>query len=340
MARRVTRGSSPETLLRQWNMLLAIPRGQKIGTADIESRLSQQGFDVDRRTIQRDLLKLREVLPLEVDSNHKPHGWGWAKDAPVMQIPGMDMHTALTFSLAEDYLRRALPRSTLQRLEPHFKYARQVLSQSDKKRYASWPEKIRILSRGLMLQPPKVEPRVLDAVYEALLEERRLRVQYRKRGEKQAKPMEVHPLGILYRDAVGYLVCTVSEYTDVRQLVLNRMSAAELTSLPRNVPDGFDLDKVARGGTFIGPWSEKPLRLKLKFNTKAAVHLYETPLSDDQKITELDGDHFRLEATVTDTMELQWWLLGFGEYVEVLAPDRYRKKFADTARNLAKIYSH
>jgi hypothetical protein len=45
-----------------------------------------------------------------------------------------------------------------------------------------------------------------------------------------------------------------------------------------------------------------------------------------------------VEATVLDTAELRWWLLGFGDGVEVLAPEVLRQDFQMTALRMAAYY--
>ena len=45
-----------------------------------------------------------------------------------------------------------------------------------------------------------------------------------------------------------------------------------------------------------------------------------------------------LTATVADTAELRWWLLGFGDGVEVLGPKALRREIGETASNVARMY--
>jgi predicted DNA-binding transcriptional regulator YafY len=45
-----------------------------------------------------------------------------------------------------------------------------------------------------------------------------------------------------------------------------------------------------------------------------------------------------LQATVLDTLELRWWLQGFGDKVEVLAPKALREEFRDAVQRMAKMY--
>jgi len=62
-------------------------------------------------------------------------------------------------------------------------------------------------------------------------------------------------------------------------------------------------------------------------------------LSDDQTITEQPDGRMLVTATVQDTSELRWWLLGFGDGVEVLKPLKLRKHFVEIAANMASTYS-
>ena len=69
------------------------------------------------------------------------------------------------------------------------------------------------------------------------------------------------------------------------------------------------------------------------------MHLHETPLSADQKITPIDDAREKVVATVLDTPQLCWWLLGFGENVEVLKPAKLREELSTTAKAMAEMYS-
>ena len=43
-------------------------------------------------------------------------------------------------------------------------------------------------------------------------------------------------------------------------------------------------------------------------------------------------------ATVPNTAQLRWWLMGFGEGVEVLEPVSLRQEFIDMAQALNIVY--
>src|SRR5690606_28905580 len=163
-------------------------------------------YPIDIRSVQRDLNKLSVVFPLISDDN-SPAGWSWDASAPPFDVPGMDAHTAITFRLVEQQLVHYLPRTTLEVLKPHFKVARSVLSRLKQEGLPSWGDKVRATPRGQPLLAPQVSSAVLSAVYDALLEERRLEVRYKNRAGKESTGT-INPLGLVFRDALPLLVCT------------------------------------------------------------------------------------------------------------------------------------
>ena len=327
-----------DTLMRQWHMLRLIPRHpSKRDTSEIKHLLADEGFDTTPRTIQRDLMAFSSVFPLVCDDRSKPYGWSWTGD--VMDVPGMDTHTALAFFLADKYLEPMLPRETIQHLKPHFDKARQVLDAIPTASGApSWRGKVCVLRRGQFLSAPIVAPVVQNEIYDALLLNRRVRFDYRSRSHGGTREYEVNPLGIVLKDAVIYLVCTCWDYADIRLLPLQRMSKAKQTNIPVSVPDGFELDAyIASGELDFADGGE--IRLNLKVSSDVAYHLRERPLDSQQRLVEQADGAWMCEATVLETGELRWWLLGFGAQVEVLDPVSLRDEFRAVALAMVENYS-
>jgi predicted DNA-binding transcriptional regulator YafY len=319
-------------------MLRHVPRfPRKIDTATLQQRLSGAGYEITQRSIQRDLNELCRILPLTSD-NARPQGWSWQADAEQFHLPFLEAQAALAFHLVERYLPTLLPESTLDYLSPWFRTAANVL-ESCNSGMTLWPDKVRVLPRGLRLQSPRIDPAVHAALYGALLDERQVTIRYQQRHAAEPKDYVVHPLGVVTRDTVIYLACTMWNFTDVRQLALHRMHSVTVLDAPSQRPEGFSLDAYIAGGAFGYPESGDTLLLEARFTAEAAAHLAESPLSDDQRITP-DGDGMvRVNATVLDTKELRWWLLGFGDQVTVLGPQALRERMRATAAGMAASYS-
>jgi predicted DNA-binding transcriptional regulator YafY len=309
-----------DTLLRQWSMLREIPRHpRKIGTTEIVDRLQRAGYKTTQRTVQRDLIKLSGVLPLLAD-NTKPQGWSWEANVPQLDLPALEPQAALVFHLTEKHLKSVLPATTIDYLAPWFKMAEGVLD-SHGNGLSAWRNKVRVLSSGQPLRPPVINSTVQTTVTQALLQERQLAVTYCPRGDKGDKNYIAHPLGLVVRENVLYLVCTLRDYENTMQLVLHRINKAEILDEPARRLKGFDLDKYIEEGEFGWPTVRgKKIKLMADFTKPAAKTIIECPLSGDQKVEMIDEKTVRISATIPDTRELQYWLMSFGDRVIVREP--------------------
>ena len=328
-----------DTLVRQWHMLRLLPRApRKIATADLAAALGERGFEVTRRSIQRDLHKLSGFFPITCDDQHKPYGWSWLRDSESFDLPGIDLHAALAYRLAAEHLTALLPASTRAHLAPHFDRAARLLDGLAAQGLGRWVDRVRVIHRHQPLRAPEVDPDILERVQAAVLEGRRLAIQYRRRGEDAVREYEANPLALVFRDGVPYLVATLWHYTDVMQLVVHRVVQATLLATPRVEVEGFDLDAYIASGGFgfqVGP---TPLELVLRVEARAGAMLYETPLSDDQQVREGTEGWLEVRATVPDTRQLRVWLRGFGPLGEVIEPEALRREMQADARRLAEMY--
>lgn len=327
-----------DTLLRQWAMLRFIPRApRKVDTAKLQSELARAGHNINLRTIQRDLNKLSEVLPL-IGDDAKPQGWSWVADAKVMDLPALDPQSALTFKLVERHMQQLLPASTLNYLQPWFHAANGVLDQHGNG-LAHWPDKIRVLPRGLPQKAPDIPADVAEAVYQAVLLERQLQITYPdKGGQTEIRKHTVHPLALVVRDRVVYLICVFDGYSDTRQLALHRILSAEMLIESSQRPEQFSIDAYIAEGEFGVVFNPQPIQLEAEFCRHVATYLRESPIADDQVIEDVDEDNVLLRATVPDTLELRLWLKSFGDEVAVLEPQALRQEFREMAETLASYY--
>ena len=330
-----------ETLLRQWEMLRAIPRApSKVTVATLLEKLAAAGFTTTKRTIQRELNQLSAVFPLESDDRSIPYGWSWGANAPAFDLPALDATAALSLRMIEQFLPTLMPPMVWEALEPQFKRAQKLMEKYGPEGLDRWTSLVRVVPREMPLLPPDVDHEAVRIIYQGLLEGRRVEVTYTPRSaEGQGEQLYiVNPLGLVARGSLLYLVCTFWEYSDIRQLALHRVRWAVLTDLPVTRPDAFDLDTYIGSGAFQYSVGDN-IQLVAVFERGAAAHLYETPLSVDQVIEAIGDDRARVWATVRDTAQLEWWLLAFGDLVEVLEPASLRIRIFNSIKHSLANYS-
>lgn len=340
MSRRSTKQGDRATLLRQWAMLMAIPKSpSRLSTREICGRLIEADYAVDIRTVQRDLNQLSAIFcyTCERKDGERTQLWFFPEGARTISIPGMSAETALALLVAKDQSQGLIPPSCLRALQAYFRAADEVLASAAAKGLGAWRQRVCVVRPGPTVRPPEISVEILQAVFDALLQGRQLNVTYKARGKPVVTEQILHPLGLVTKSGLLYLVALTWDFNDPRHYSLHRLQRVTVLDQRARRPEGFDLDAYAKRH-FGYPLGTHTLRLKLLMDTVVAQHLIECPLSEDQ--VSLDqGEKTQIQATVDDTAELRWWLHGYGASVEVLAPARLRREMADTANGLTQMYA-
>lgn len=311
--------------------------------SEISDKLNSAGYAVSVRTVQRDLMELSEIFPIELNNkNARDYGWRWTKGAN-LDIPGMSVPEALAMRLVETHMKQLFPAAMLDGMQGVFSLAKAKLDKAEKQtnnRSKDWLNKVRVVPPAQPLLPPVVNEACQAVIYQAVLENRQITAGYQSMGSEQPKEYVLNPLGLIMRGAVTYLVASAWGYADVRLYALHRFSQVDVLSATVKAPEGFNLvDAISSGLAEFANQGES-IQLELRCTEEVAAYLAETPLAVDQKTaTEVDG-WVRLKATVNDTWQLQWWLMGQGAGVEVLDPESMRAKIANGLEDaLAKYRS-
>ena len=312
-------------LARQWQMLNLIPtRAPGMTATELTAQLAEEGFTVSKRTVERDLNELSRQFGLTTQSptGKPPFGWYYASGKRT-DLGSVELVDAVSLALAGDVLEEMLPASMLGAVSGKITRAREKLKSLQRHPMAKWSEKVRFVPPTLMFQPPKIRPKVMEGVQQALVEERQLEVRYAAFNEKPRR-LTLNPLSLVLRGPVPYLLATVHTYTDVCHFAVHRMEQALPGASPAIVPKGYSVDEHIRsGGLNFG--SGKSLNLKAVLSHELATYLSETPLSADQKIS-FRNDRWQLSATVQDSWQLQFWILSQGRGITITSPKSYQAR--------------
>jgi len=329
---------SVDTTLRHLATLMAIPVHPKSrSTRDIYERLCRDKPEcaVDIRSIQRSLDDLSRQFPITAERRGSCQYWYWLNPDTWFQVPAMSESAAFMLRLAEAHLGPVFPPESLRVLEPYFRRAEDILRGTE---LGAWSERVALIDRGPVLEPPPVPDGIREAVCGALIRRRRLHVVYRRRGEASSREMELHPLCMVVRGGITYVVATAWDYADVRHYALHRIEAAEVLFGSCREPDGFSLTEYLEGEAFSYPSGAGKIGIKALFASGAGIHLTENRLSPDHRAAVREDGRVLVEATVEDTEAFRWWLKGFGSSVEVLEPESLRQYFRKEAERMAGIY--
>lgn len=326
-----------DVIARQWGLLKLLPSRSPGRTAkELADALGLDGFRVSKRTVERDLINLSRLFPIMCNDKGMPYGWYWAEGAR-LDLPSLSVTEALSLTLIAQYLRPLVPASLLRTLEPRFQLAASKLAATTAANPASrWTDKVASVPPTLALLPPKVDADVLETVQDALLADEQLDVAYRSAGKTAASEMRLHPLGLVQRGPVSYLVAGAFKYDNARLFALHRFQKAQRVNEAVRRPKGFSLDRyIASGALDFGGGGQ--LVLEAIVSKQLAGHLTETPLAKNMKLND-QGTEIRLSATVTDSPQLRWWILSHGAAIHVLKPDALQTEIARALQTAAGRY--
>ena len=326
------------TLTRQWELLKLLPsRAPGISATELQGRLSDAGYSISKRTVERDLIDLSQIFPLQCNDKGVPYGWYWTPGSSA-ELPGVTLGKALTLRLVEESIRPLMPAFMLQSLKPRFDQARKKLEAlSDVTPAAQWLNKVSSVRPELYLLAPETSPVVLENVQNALLNDLQLRCRYQAVRSNQFREYTLNPLALVQRGQITYLVAMAEPYTDIRLFSLHRFDCAETLHDACRKAEGFNLkDYIASGALQFG--TPQQIQLQAWVTDDLAKLLRETPLSADMQLIPHD-DGALLTATVTHSWELTWWLLAQSGSIEIRQPKSLREELLQSLQKALQLHS-
>ncbi|HEX2907721.1 MAG TPA: YafY family protein [Phototrophicaceae bacterium] len=176
----------------------------------------------------------------------------------------------------------------------------------------------------------------LPVIQEALWDEQQLALLYR-RADGVAVERVVHPLGLVAKGSVWYLVATVEG--EIRTYRVSRVQDSHVVDEPATRPSDFDLaayweqskaEFVANLPRYPATLRLNPERLPFLKGWRFARIEYLSPREADGWITA--SVQFELES------EACGYILSGGDQIEVLEPPELRERVRQTAREIAARY--
>ncbi len=308
---------------------------------DIHQKLLEKGYDVSKKTVERDMDILPDIFPQHVFKQDQSRPYGFKLPSDSKKLSAMSPDEAMCLQLAYQYLSPLLPNRTLEPIAPYLKEAESVLEMNASKRMKNWQRKVLTIHEGFNLQPAKIKKDIIPNLHTALWNGNMVRVSYQSATSLKPKDYLLHPVGLVHRGRVSYLICSFNNHTEnFSYLPLHRFRSIDvLTDLSahksKNVKDVAEI---------VGfPVSAKKIKVKLKFSKSSGGHapgnhLKESPISKNQKITETKDGYIIIEDEVDDILEFRWWIRAFGDTVEVIQPKSLRDEFTKMSKRMNKIY--
>jgi predicted DNA-binding transcriptional regulator YafY len=322
----------PSRVSRVVQMLTTLQSGPPRTATDL-SRI----FGVSRRTLFRDLKELQNI---GIEPLFSPQHQGY-KIAPEQFLPpiNLNLQEALSILLLVHKMRS--------QIQLPFKTSALLAAL---KIESALPPRIRHYCEHALAritakagaQAPVDGPLSLDGVFSviqsSIAQRRKVKIRYDSFFDKAAIDCVLSPLHIFYNQRAWYVIGRSSVHKSIRTFKLNRIKKADI--LDEGFADGDDFDLA----DYLGcAWSMIPEgcihHVRLRFAPKVASNVAEVQWHKSQKVARDPDGSATVEFRVDGLNEITWWILGYGDQVEVLAPAALRQTIARIARNMSTLNS-
>jgi predicted DNA-binding transcriptional regulator YafY len=326
-------------VIRQWTILREIERARATGvTIDELAALC----DVTTRTIRRDLQALEEAgFPLFDDRTGDDGRTRWqingqafkglAAGLTLAELCALYFSRTLLESLAgtpfRDEVERAFEKLA-SALTPHM---RQFLDQLPRV----------IVTKAGVTAEPADDSRVLQQqqivarALEATLHQRQATIVYHSRSSERTKTYLVHPYRLAYAQGGLYLLAYVPEYGEVRTFAVERLH--DLSPLEERFTPMEELPETAFPHS-LGVHSGPPERVEIDFQAVVADYVRARQWHPSQRVSDLDAGGVRVALDVCTDRALHGWILSFGPFARVHAPDTLAREIARQIEEARALY--
>lgn len=289
--------------------------------------------EVSRRTIFRDLDMLRESgVPLKYDEARE-----------LYTIPGQFFLPPTKFSAAEALAVLVLCHQLGDDRVPFLSSARSAAMKLEN----SLPQQLREYlkqvspSMAIRMTPTNYHPgkqSVYDLLVEALAGRVSARIGYKSYHEEKEIFTKLNPYQLLFQNHSWYVIGRSSIHRAVRTFNIARILNIELLDQSYKVPRGFSMKRYLRNAWRLIPEAGPDSKVRIRFHAQVAGNVSEVSWHATQQIEWHEDGSLTYTATVSGLEEISWWVLGYGDKAEVLAPQKLRQKVAERVRKMAEVY--
>ena len=170
----------------------------------------------------------------------------------------------------------------------------------------------------------------LETIYNAIVEKKTLTLHYKSFGEKTSERV-ISPYMLKEYRNKWYMIAYVHGLTKPDKTLLHKLSRIV------DIKESFELseeDPTFNGNKYfkntLGVFhkhSEEPMDVKLKLRGKSIIRLFsEDEVHSTQDLMPISEEEAILEMRVYNSPELETFILGYGESIEVMEPQVLRDK--------------
>jgi proteasome accessory factor B len=178
---------------------------------------------------------------------------------------------------------------------------------------------------------------LIDQLCVGIEDRRAVFITYQSLQATEPVSYDVLPYGLAYHHGSLYLVGWSNKDNAIRHWKVDRITDAEVTQVPFQPPDGFDLKKhlATSFGIFHG---DGDIRIKIRFSPTVARYVQESTWHESQQLRPQKDGSLLAEFRLGDTEEIKRWILSFGRHAVVVEPEELRGEIREEVEIMMTAY--
>ncbi|MBQ4820740.1 WYL domain-containing protein [Aquimarina sp. MMG016] len=178
----------------------------------------------------------------------------------------------------------------------------------------------------------------LDILYQAILKKLVLKIKYQSFKAQQASEFVFHPFILKEFNNRWFLVGKSSAKKPIVNLALDRIIDIDFdTSIPY-LDEKFDGDAYYKDIIGVTVANSRAQRIQFWVDKQNAPYVITKPFHSSQRIIKEDENGVIFNILVQINFELERMLLGFGDSIEVLKPEKLRKRILKKLERATALY--
>jgi predicted DNA-binding transcriptional regulator YafY len=180
----------------------------------------------------------------------------------------------------------------------------------------------------------------LDVLYQAIIKKEVLKITYQSFKARTANSFAFHPYLLKEFRNRWFLIGIKEGAAGIMNLALDRIEGVEASELWFQEAEDFEAETYFKDaiGVSVSP-KAKVETVRLYVNYQHAPYVLTKPLHHSQELIEKDHYGITIALQVQHNFELEKAILGFGEGIKVLAPDRLRRKIKERINANIDLYN-
>jgi len=291
-------------------------------------------FEASRKTIQRDIEYMRDLLQAPIEYDKKKTGYFYNKEWTFLPSAFLDRQEAEALKATKKVLSQYQGTPYYQEISSALDKILQYLPASHSENG--------ILDIYSFEQPAssEIDTKSFTLLDEAIRNSRKIAIAYRAPSKQAETERTVHPYRLHYDQSKStwYLIAFCELRQATRTFAVNRIRSIAPCATGFTIPESFSIEHYLEQ-TFDQCTGVEEYAIAICFTPYQSQWIKEHRWHPTQQIEEHEDGSITLHMNVSALDAVKRWVMRYGKEAEVLEPEELRDMIRDEVRVMGEMYA-